>query len=144
MHFSYKCNKIIYRTSASGTGEEAAKTFLNDFQGGKIDDIHHKRLFELLKEYFVIGGMPEAVTLFVENREQPLNAFRAVRQLQRQLLLHYERDFSKGYRSYEDLADPIAWVIKAGFSLKVNTNEHPSSPIMAGAKENSFKLKFPA
>jgi len=124
--------------------------------------------------------MPEVVTLYVENREQPLNAFRAVRQLQRQLLLHYERDFSKyagstnsrhiervfnniplqlssaqdkrskkfifknviskGYRSYEDLADPIAWVVKAGLSLKVNTNEHPSSPIMAGAKENSFKL----
>jgi len=171
---------MTFKEFLSGTGEEAAKAFLNDFQGGKIDDIHHKRLFELLKGYFVIGGMPEAVTLYVENREQPLNAFRAVRQLQRQLLLHYERDFSKyagstnsrhiervfnniplqlssaqdkrskkfifknviskGYRSYENLADPIAWIVKAGLSLKVNTNEHPSSPIMAGAKENSFKL----
>ncbi|MDL1963462.1 MAG: hypothetical protein LWW98_03825 [Deltaproteobacteria bacterium] len=47
---------------------------------------------------------------------------------------------SKGYRSYEDLADPIEWLIKAGLALKVNTNLHPSIPIMAGAKENSFKL----
>lgn len=33
---------------------------------------------------------------------------------------------SKGYRSYEDLADPIEWLIKAGLALKVNTNLHPS------------------
>lgn len=65
---------------------------MNDFQGGKIDDIHHKRLFELLKGYFVVGGMPEVVTLYVENREQPLNAFRAVRQLQRQFVLEIDGD----------------------------------------------------
>jgi hypothetical protein len=69
---------------------------LNDFQGGKIDDIHHKRLFELLKGYFVVGGMPEVVTLYVENREQPLNAFRAVRQLQRQFVLEIDGDIIPG------------------------------------------------
>jgi len=47
---------------------------------------------------------------------------------------------SKGYRSYEDLADPIEWVVKAGLAVKTNINLHPSPPIMAGAKENSFKL----
>jgi len=47
---------------------------------------------------------------------------------------------SKGYRSYEDLADPIEWVVKAGLAVKTNIYLHPSSPIMAGAKENSFKL----
>jgi uncharacterized protein len=164
----------------AGTGEEMALSFLNDFNGGKTDDIYHRRLFDLLKGYFVTGGMPEVIGQYKANKDQPLEAFRAVRQLQRQLILHYESDFSKyagstnsrhiervfraiplqlantqdkkskkfkfkdvisrGYRSYEDLADPIEWLTKAGLALRVNTNLHPSTPIMAGAKENTFKL----
>jgi predicted AAA+ superfamily ATPase len=164
----------------SGTGEEMALSFLNNFKGEKTDDIYHRRLFDLLKKYFVTGGMPEAICQYMEKKDEPLEAFRAVRQLQKQLLLHYESDFSKyagstnsrhierifraiplqlsntqdkkskkfkfkdivskGYRSYEDLADPIEWLIKAGLALRVNTNLHPSTPVMAGIKENSFKL----
>jgi hypothetical protein len=164
----------------AGTGEEMALSFLNDFNGGKTDDIYHRRLFDLLKGYFVTGGMPEVIGQYEVNKDQPLEAFRAVRQLQRQLIFHYESDFSKyagstnarhiervfraiplqlantqdqkskkfkfkdvisrGYRSYEDLADPIEWLTKAGLALKVNTNLHPSTPIMAGAKETNFKL----
>lgn len=164
----------------SGTDEETALSFLTNFEGEKTDDIYHRRLFDLLKEYFVTGGMPEAIGQYMEKKDEPLEAFRAVRQVQKQLLLHYESDFSKyagstnsrhiervfraiplqlsntqdkkskkfkfkdviskGYRSYEDLADPIEWLIKAGLALKVNTNLHPSTPVMAGAKENSFKL----
>jgi len=164
----------------AGTGEDMALSFLKDFKGGKTDDIYHRRLFDLLKGYFVIGGMPEVIGQYNANKDEPLKAFRAVRQLQRQLILHYESDFSKyagstnsrhvgrifraiplqlantqdkkskkfkfkdvisrGYRSYEDLADPIEWLTKAGLALRVNTNPHPSIPVMAGAKENSFKL----
>ena len=90
--------------------------------------------------------MPEVIGQYKVNKDQSLEAFRAVRQLQRQLILHYESDFSKyagstnsrhiervfraiplqlantqdkkskkfkfkdvisrGYRSYEHLADP--------------------------------------
>lgn len=164
----------------SGTDEEMELSFLKNFKGEKTDDIYHRRLFDLLKKYFVTGGMPEVVDQYMEKKDEPLEAFRAVRQLQKQLLLHYESDFSKyagstnsrhiervfraiplqlsntqdkqskkfkfkdviskGYRSYEDLADPIEWLTKAGLALKVNTNLHPSTPVMAGAKENSFKL----
>ena len=164
----------------SGTGEEKALSFLNNFKGDKTDDIYHRRLFELLKKYFVTGGMPEVINQYMEKKDEPLEAFRAARQLQKQLLFHYESDFSKyagstnsrhierifraiplqlsntqdskskkfkfkdviskSYRSYDDLADPIEWLIKAGLALRVNTNLHPSTPVMAGAKENSFKL----
>ena len=164
----------------SGTDEEMTLSFLKNFKGEKTDDIYHRRLFDLLKKYFVTGGMPEVIGQYMEKKDEPLEAFRAARQLQKQLLLHYESDFSKyagstnsrhiervfraiplqlsntqdkkskkfkfkdviskGYRSYEDLADPIEWLIKAGLALKVNTNLHPSTPVMAGAKESSFKL----
>lgn len=164
----------------SGTDEKMALSFLKNFKGEKTDDVYHRRLFDLLKKYFVTGGMPEVVDQYMEKKDEPLEAFRAVRQLQKQLLLHYESDFSKyagstnsrhiervfraiplqlsntqdkqskkfkfkdviskGYRSYEDLADPIEWLTKAGLALKVNSNLHPSTPVMAGAKESSFKL----
>jgi len=164
----------------AGTDENMALSFLEDFQGGKTDDVYHRRLFDLLKIFFVTGGMPEAVNLYMNKKDNPLESLRSVRKLQKQLVFHYERDFSKyagstnsrhiervfraiplqlsgtqnkkskkfifkdviskGYRSYDDLADPVEWLVKAGLALKVNTNPHSSSLFMAGTKENSFKL----
>ena len=163
-----------------GTGEDMALSFLKSFKGNKTNEMYHKHLFDLLKVYFITGGMPEVIVQYNDKKDEPLEALRAVRRLQKQLLLHYESDFSKyagstnsrhierifkaiplqlsntqdkrskkfkfkdviskGYRSYEDLADPIEWVVKAGLAFKININLHPSPPVMAGAKENSFKL----
>lgn len=161
--------------------EDTSLAFLENFSGkGKTDDIYHKHLFDLLKRYFITGGMPEVVAQYVNTKNDPLKAFQVARKLQNQLLLHYERDFSKyagntnsrhiervfqsiplqlsnlqnkkakkfkfkdviskGYRSFEDLADPVTWLVKAGLALKVHINEHPLFPILAAVKENYFKL----
>jgi len=45
---------------------------------------------ELLKRYYYIGGMPEAVSSFIENRN-----FYEVREIQQRILASYEQDFSK-------------------------------------------------
>ena len=45
---------------------------------------------EWLRQYFFIGGMPEAVASFIENRN-----FVKVRQIQKDILNQYESDFSK-------------------------------------------------
>ncbi|NEN75859.1 ATP-binding protein [Pelistega sp. NLN82] len=45
---------------------------------------------DLLRQYYFIGGMPEAVKTFVETQN-----FNEVRQIQRHLLMAYEQDFSK-------------------------------------------------
>ncbi len=42
-----------------GINEHMAFDFLNNFRGEKTDDIYHIRLFELLKIYFITGGLPE-------------------------------------------------------------------------------------
>jgi len=171
---------LTFEEFLAGTGEDLSLKFLENFHGGRIDAVYHQKLFEQLKTYFVTGGLPEVVQKYADNKETPLVAFSAARELQQQLVLHYESDFSKysgstnsrhiervfravpaqlsrfqekkskkfkfkdviskGYRSYEDLADPIDWLIKAGLALKVQTNRHPSPPIKAGAVENSFKL----
>ncbi len=45
---------------------------------------------DLLKQYYFVGGMPEAVNSFVEERD-----FNLVRQIQKRILIAYEQDFSK-------------------------------------------------
>ena len=44
----------------------------------------------LLKQYYLVGGMPEVVNDFVINKD-----FKRVKEIQKQILLSYEQDFSK-------------------------------------------------
>ena len=48
------------------------------------------KYIEALKYYYFVGGMPEAVQSFAENRD-----FNEVREIQRRILIAYEQDFSK-------------------------------------------------
>ena len=48
------------------------------------------RYIELLRQYHYIGGMPEAVQTYLDTQNLD-----EVRQIQRDLLLAYEQDFSK-------------------------------------------------
>lgn len=45
---------------------------------------------EALRQYYLVGGMPEAVQSFVTNKD-----FNEVREIQKRILLAYEQDFSK-------------------------------------------------
>jgi len=45
---------------------------------------------DALKHYFFVGGMPEAVQSFVDNKD-----FNEVREIQKRILAAYEQDFSK-------------------------------------------------
>ncbi|MBQ3153592.1 MAG: ATP-binding protein [Clostridia bacterium] len=50
-----------------------------------------KQLYiDALKQYFFVGGMPEAVQFFAENKD-----FAEVREIQKRILTAYEQDFSK-------------------------------------------------
>ena len=52
--------------------------------------VFKSQYIEWLRQYFFVGGMPEAVASFAEN-----NDFSKVRQIQRTILDQYESDFSK-------------------------------------------------
>ncbi len=53
-------------------------------------EVFSAKLIELLKQYYLVGGMPEVVKSFRLN-----NDFALVREIQFQLLSAYEQDFSK-------------------------------------------------
>lgn len=177
IYYLYPLNFIEFLI---GIEEIRSFEFIKSYEGGPISDIYHRNIFELLKLFFITGGLPEVIIEYIKNKSQPLKAFKAVRKLQKQLISHYELDFakytgstnsrhisrifnsipaqltcqqdgsakkfkfkdvlSKGNRSYESLADPIEWLVKAGLSLKVNLNKNPRIPLLSGIKENNFKL----
>jgi predicted AAA+ superfamily ATPase len=56
----------------------------------KLITAYKTKYIEFLRHYYFVGGMPEAVLKFAEN-----NSFTEVRDIQKQILLAYEQDFSK-------------------------------------------------
>jgi len=54
----------------------------------------------------------------------------------------FKNVISNGFRTYEDLANPIDWLAKTGLIFKINIVEHPSIPLLSGIIHNSFKLFF--
>lgn len=56
----------------------------------EIPELYAKPLEQLLKEYYVVGGMPEVVNEFRNSRD-----FKVVREIQDEILADYADDFSK-------------------------------------------------
>ncbi|MDL2264269.1 ATP-binding protein [Synergistaceae bacterium OttesenSCG-928-I11] len=71
------------------TGQERFLRLLADGDFGMANTFRETYV-DLLKQYYYVGGMPEAVSRFAEERD-----FREVREIQRRILSAYEQDFSK-------------------------------------------------
>lgn len=70
----------------------------------KIPDIFFNQLEEKLKAYFIIGGMPEAVQVWVNEKNIEL-----VERVQRNILKAYESDFSKHTQNNEANKISLIW-----------------------------------
>lgn len=127
------------------------------------------RYIELLKKYYYVGGMPEAVQTYIDTKD-----FYEVREIQRNLLKYYEEDFSKhapkevvprimmvwnsipaqlakenrkfmygsirqGARA-KDFELAIQWLEDAGLILKSYRVSKPDLPLIAYIEINSFKM----
>lgn len=124
---------------------------------------------DLLRQYYYVGGMPEAVISFAKT-----SAFDQVRQIQKNILIAYEQDFSK-HASHEivprirmvwnsipgQLAKEnrkfiygllrqgarakeyelaISWLVDSGLIHKVNNVTKPGLPLKAYEDIQVFKL----
>ena len=129
----------------------------------------HEKLVEKLRLYYFIGGMPEVVANYIDNKNIPL-----VRELQQKIVIGYQNDFAKhapnaivpkiklvwdsiisqlakenrkfiygqiknGARAKEFEA-AINWLIDAGLILKINRAEKPTIPLKAYVDIDAFKL----
>ena len=70
-------------------GEESLSKVITEQNWTNIN-LFSSRLKELLKQYYFVGGMPEAVLSFSESRD-----WKEVREIQNDILESYDRDFSK-------------------------------------------------
>ena len=124
---------------------------------------------DLLRKYYYVGGMPEAVRCYFEEDD-----VMAVREIQKELLLYYENDFSKhapkeqiprirmvwnsipaqlakenrkfiygivreGSRA-KDYESAIQWLSDYGLILKSCRITKPGMPLIAYMEQNSFKV----
>jgi predicted AAA+ superfamily ATPase len=72
---------------AMGKGRFAAILSAGDFD---MASAFRQEYIDLLRQYYYVGGMPEAVRHFSENRD-----FNKAREIQERILAAYEQDFSK-------------------------------------------------
>ena len=80
---------LTFKEFLKALGEEEL-TNLMEQKNIELIKVFSEKLKDYLKQYFYIGGMPEVVASYVENKD-----FEEVRKKQEILLSAYEQDFSK-------------------------------------------------
>jgi predicted AAA+ superfamily ATPase len=76
---------------ANGVSGESISSLFEYFDNGQVvPEAIHSKMFSLLKEYIVVGGMPAVVDDFVNNHD-----FNSVLSKQRAIISNYENDIAK-------------------------------------------------
>jgi len=89
---------------------------------------------EWLRQYYVVGGMPEAVASFAEN-----NDFSKVREIQKYILSQYENDFSK--HAPNDIVPRIRLIWHSVLpQLSKENRKFVYAKIKQGARAKEFEL----
>ena len=135
----------------------------------EIPKLYSTPMEELLKAYYIVGGMPEVVKTWVETQD-----YDEVTEVQNEILDDYADDFSKhapltevpkirwiwdsvpvqlakennkfvfshvkeGKRSSE-LEDALQWLVDAGLLIKTELVEKPELPLDGAADKTYFKV----
>jgi predicted AAA+ superfamily ATPase len=149
-------------------GEENLAELIN-YDNISSAQIFHEKYMTLLKQYFLVGGMPQVVQSYVDDRD-----FKTVRKLQHRILKSYDYDFSK-YTNSEysaklrmlwnsipaqlskenkkfifgavksgararDFESAITWLMDCSMINKVGHITKPASPLKSYENFGSFKL----
>jgi len=79
-----------------GIGETASAEFIKNYDAkDSIPEIIHLRLWEHLKRYFVIGGLPEVVKIYADAGDNLFLAVERARKKQEDLIATYHADMAK-------------------------------------------------
>lgn len=151
-------------------GEDGLATLLE--QGDwKLIDTFQDKFTAWLKNYYYVGGMPEAVKIFAETRD-----YQSVRRMQSELTEMYEADFGKHVDARElprvrmvwnaipvqlakenkkfffgqvkkgararDWETAIEWLFDCGLITRVHRVTKPAVPLKAYQEMNAYKLFF--
>lgn len=159
---------LTFTEFLDGTGNERFGKLVKSGDAEMMNAFSSK-LTELLKQYCVVGGMPEAVNAYVAAQD-----VRAARAVQQEILNGYVSDFAKhipprllartmlawesipGHLSQEnkkfifgqvrkgaraaDFEESLAWLEQAGLICKVRRVSKPHVPLSGYCSMNAFKV----
>ncbi|MBR1743020.1 MAG: DUF4143 domain-containing protein, partial [Lachnospiraceae bacterium] len=80
---------LSFREFLDAVGEKELESMLAESDYESLS-VFESKMQELLKNYYYIGGMPEAVKRFIDTRD-----YQQVRQIQKEIIELYESDFGK-------------------------------------------------
>ena len=81
---------------------------LSDMEAGAFPELVHLRCLDMLKQYWVVGGLPEAVSSYVGADENDAGDFARISRVQQSVIATYRDDFNK--YSHGRLKDRIQMV----------------------------------
>ena len=114
-------------------GEKECYNLLQSRDFAVLNPLHEK-FIDLLRQYYYVGGMPEVVKKYVESEE-----LKEVRRIQKEILLGYERDFSK--HAPKDQVPRIRMVWKSIPSQLFKENKKfIYGALRKGARANEFEI----
>ena len=96
--------------------------------------VFKSKFIERLKEYYFVGGMPEAVLTFVEKKN-----YQSVREIQKNLLNYYQQDFSKHAQTNLIPRLNLVWNSIPGQLAKEN-RKYIYGQVREGARAKDFEL----
>lgn len=161
-------NPLSFREFLYAVEEEGLVKLIDD-RNIELIKSYRGKYIDWLKKYYYIGGMPEVVSSFVENKD-----FAEVRYLQNKIIEMYEDDFSKHTIEHElprirmvwnsipmqlakenkkfffgkikegarakDFEIAIEWLQDCGLIKKVYNISKPAMPLKAYMEFSAFKL----
>lgn len=96
----------------------------------------HEKYVDLLRQYYYVGGMPEAVSKYVET-----GALREVRRIQQEILQGYDLDFSKHAPKEQVPRIRMVWNSVPSQLFKEN-KKFIYGALRKGARANDFELSI--
>ena len=154
---------------ANGVGAKVVEALRDSFVRKKpIDTFIHKRMIDLFELYLIVGGMPEAVSAYLETKN-----LRKVADTQNAIIRLYKRDISKYDEKdrlylneifdlipselnsknkrfilkklnekarFDKYYDSFLWLKNAGVALPANVADEPRVPLLLSKSQNLFKL----
>lgn len=114
-------------------GEEEACKLLRSRDFATINLLHQKYV-DLLRQYYYVGGMPEAVKKYAETK-----ALQEVRRIQNDILRGYDRDFSKHAPKEQVPRIRMVWKSIPSQLFKDN-KKFIYGALRKGARANDFEI----
>lgn len=156
---------------ANGINEHTVSVLRKKFRNlESLDEATHNKMMDLFRKYLMVGGLPDAVNLFVSEKN-----IRKIREIQSEIHSYYATDASKydeekklkirkiydmlpsnlenkkkrvivqhienkRGKTFADYSDEFEYLISAGIALGVQAISNPVFPLIESGIKNLLKL----